>query len=206
MNPDFPRLITILSRWTEVKLKLLLEHKKEYQSYMDHTMFYTYENHLTVTLSFISCCANEQGEFSRCNHTKCDKEEFIPRCKVFVSGYKDDVLFSMYIWKEEQLPSLMQAFACYNNPSLFCVCGRLARHTHLVESERGKCNNCYVYGFVRGEECSICMLDDGKPWIKTSCGHHFHDLCWSKIEVSRYGIVKCPLCRSDQDEDTIERL
>lgn len=208
------RTLGVLKRWSEIHIKKLLYrkkvdtmlHKNPFQCSMDTNRTYKYNDCVTVEIYYILCCKNDNEEWIECFQPFCLKNQWIVCCKVSISNYKDDVLFTMYITDESQVQLVHDEFDKYKDPSRFCMCGRLARHDHVHAIKNGTCNNCYIYGFVRGEECSICMLDDGKPWIKTSCNHYFHDLCWSNIEISRYGIIKCPLCRSDQDENTIERL
>jgi len=209
------RTVEVLMRWTEVHVKKLRSHKKEIdmvhkdtkQLLLDSERYYVYvDNTITVDICYRLCCKNEHNEWINCFHPSCESNEWIVRCKVYVSDYKDDVLFSKYICDDNDLSLLLQSFEKCTRSTTFCVCGRLARHDHLQSEKQGTCTNCYTYGFVRGEECSICMVDDGKPWLKTSCNHYFHDICWSKIDVSMYGIVKCPLCRSNQDDDTLVRL
>ena len=139
------------------------------------------------------------------------KEKYIDtdvriRIIVFLSPYERDKFFSLILDQSDQISSLRNLFReKLTGDILLCKCGRLGKF-RSYHPESYECDNCYVYGFIRGEECSICKEDDGKPWIKTSCEHHFHDACWYKINQVEPGVRKCPLCRLEQCKDTITKL
>ncbi len=51
------------------------------------------------------------------------------------------------------------------------------------------------------ETCALCTEDfvdtPHIPWLKTSCGHHFHAVCFDRMQSSSSTGVKCPLCRAN---------
>ena len=76
-----------------------------------------------------------------------------------------------------------------------CLCGT------KTEDERDKCRRCFIYSYTRTEEeggdCSICLENDGL-WIKTKCGHTFHQHCLKKATDIK---KQCPMCRANVDLD-----
>ena len=77
---------------------------------------------------------------------------------------------------------------------LICQCGDKAE-----EEGRGKCRRCFIHSYTRTEEeggdCSICLENDG-VWIKTKCGHIFHQHCLQKAKAVA---SLCPICRANID-------
>lgn len=49
------------------------------------------------------------------------------------------------------------------------------------------------------ETCALCTEDFADtphiPWLKTSCQHHFHAVCFDRMKTSST-VLKCPLCRT----------
>lgn len=74
-----------------------------------------------------------------------------------------------------------------------CQCGEMGIEATL------KCRRCYIQSYTRTEEeggnCSICLENDG-VWIKTKCGHIFHQHCLVKAKAVN---PVCPMCRGDID-------
>jgi Zinc finger, C3HC4 type (RING finger) len=184
------RDIEVALRWSEVHAKKLFNHLYEDIALAPEYRYY-YENKIAVKITTL----------------KNDYRDEDTRVKVscFLYPYESDSFFSIVLHHTSQIISLRELFIPHIGIKQICPCGRLGK-THLLESENGKCNNCYIYGFVRGEECSICKEDDGKPWLQTSCNHYFHDVCWYNISIYRNYVRKCPLCRSEQSSDTITKL
>lgn len=59
------------------------------------------------------------------------------------------------------------------------------------------CKDCYPFVMKHTEECSICMDNEHeKIWIKTRCGHVFHETCFDKLKDGKCK-VPCPLCRTE---------
>ncbi len=185
------REIQIATRWTEVHALKLFSHLNENPLLDPNTQ---YEFHSRVSVIIHTMKENER-----------DREGRI-RIIVFLAPYQHDKFFSCILSNATHILSLHNTFkdALYG-PIQLCMCGRLGI-TRFFREEEATCDNCYIYGFVRGEECSICKDDDGKPWLKTSCDHHFHDMCWYRIRESEPGVRKCPLCRSEQYKDSITKL
>ena len=128
------------------------------------------------------------------------ENEWCPFINVSIDQYKKDIIFCYFMTKDTPLSVIRQTFQFTTIP--FCVCGRLGR-THEIESLTGMCDNCYIYGMFLGEPCSICLSDDGKPYLQTKCGHSFHDMCWSRVQselvYQNHQWVnerKCPICRT----------
>jgi hypothetical protein len=196
-------------RWTEVHTKKLLSHMHKYsQDALDEYLEYEYEHdHFSISIQFARRCLR-RDRWIRCTHhsDECNTMKWVPRIMMYISSHQDDILFTLDIHNESELPEIRIKFEEQRAiEHQLCACGRLGKTDHLVESEHGKCNTCYIYGFVRGDMCPICMEDDGKPWVKTSCGHYFHDMCWYNIEyASPYSHTrKCPMCRCEQNSETI---
>ena len=70
-----------------------------------------------------------------------------------------------------------------------CHCGEKADEATL------KCRRCFIQSYTRTEDeggnCSICLENDG-VWIKTKCGHIFHQQCLIKAKAVN---PVCPMCR-----------
>jgi hypothetical protein len=185
------REVEVALRWSEVNCDKLMEHIREDPELNEKSNYLFESDQIAVYI-----------------HTlKEHKHDVDRRIKLiaYYPPYKHDKYFSVIIQHIYQLQTLRSHFEPLIGKKGLCPCGRLGRF-HLLEIENGKCNNCYIYGMVRGEECSICKEDDGKPWLKTSCGHHFHDTCWYKISENEYEERKCPLCRSVQTNKDIKKL
>lgn len=192
------RQIEISKRWTEVHIMKMFDKLYYRPETVDLSDEYVYECSYTIVLKFIKVCDP--------NHNLCECVQYItPQFMMYLPGYSDDIISCITLYKRGHNIKVLESIQEHNQ-ILICPCGRLGRNSYLAEEDHGKCYNCYIYGFKRGEICSICHEDDGKPWIKTSCGHHFHELCWHRI-IPQFGIKKCPLCRTEQQErDSIERL
>jgi len=199
------RDIEVAIRWSEVYAKECLAEVSRSDGHpIRYDLEYDFENQFTILIQLVPRCQHN-GEWVRCNDMSCMSTTWMTRVLVYLEPYETDVFFSLTIPDESALKLLRPKFEALRGDHTMCICGRMGRQDHLLESERGKCNNCYIYGFVRGEICSICLLDDGKPWMKTACGHYFHDLCWSKVEHRDY-IRKCPMCRTHNDRSSITKL
>ena len=75
-----------------------------------------------------------------------------------------------------------------------CVCGQLT----CID---GRCRTCYLYSYIRGEPCAICLEDD-YSWIKLGCGHVIHSHCYGSLQASLDSVDyyrPCPLCRTQID-------
>jgi hypothetical protein len=192
-----PRQQQINMRWTEINIRKMFDRLIHQPELVDTSDEIVYEGPFTIVLKYIKTCKE--------NESLCEcVQRIVPQFRAYFPPYPDDMLMSFTLesprhWLEvkqylEQLTSI-----------LVCSCGRLGRNTFDDESEHGKCNNCYIYGFKRGEICSICHEDDGKPWVQTSCNHFFHDMCWSRT-LPIHGTKKCPMCRTEQDRHSITKL
>lgn len=185
------RTIEVAIRWSEIHCMKLFD--------------YIHEDH---RLDELTCYVFEKDDLMVDIHTMKENRfdtDYRVRVIAYIAPYKHDKLFSVIFTNRHQLHTLRGHFTPHIGTKPTCHCGRLSQH-HVLESENGKCNNCYIYGMIRGEECAICKEDDGKPWVKTSCGHYFHDSCWYHIEENIDDIRKCPLCRSEQTKRTIEKI
>lgn len=187
------REIEVATRWTIVHSNKLLSHLRENPLLNPETI---YEYH-----SRIGILIHTMKERSRDTDLRI-------RIIVFLEPYQHDKFFSYIIKDTEDTSYLHNLFDTKLKCDIrFCVCGRLGKNQYIrKENVVYECDNCYIYGFVRGEECPICKEDDGKPWLKTSCEHHFHDMCWYRIHEVAPGVRKCPLCRSEQYKDTLTKL
>jgi len=185
------REIEIAIRWCEVNASKLFSHLYENNLLHPETT-YEFNSRISITI-----------------HTMKKQDidtDLRIRIIVFLSPYEHDKFFSLIINRSYEISSLRNLFLeTLTGDILLCKCGRLGKF-RSYHPESYECDNCYIYGFIRGEECSICKEDDGKPWIKTSCGHHFHDACWYKINQVEQGVRKCPLCRSEQCKYSITKL
>ena len=200
------RQLHIASRWTEVHVRKMMNYL--YLTDRIHESFrneFEYEcEFFTVLIQVVPRCKYNE-EWIPCVNERCESTTWMPRVLMYMDPYIDDVFFSLDMPNELSIPLLYEKFNQQKGERNVCCCGRMSRYDHFIASDQGKCNNCYIYGMVRGEACSICFEDDGKPWIKTSCNHYFHDSCWSRVE-QHHDIRKCPLCRSQQDRNTIEKI
>ena len=179
------RNLEIMIRWSEVKVKRIKETIFERQTYE-----FDVKGDVVVQIRI----SNE--------HTHH------PELMVYLGRgeYPDDILLQLYMDDDLSLSVIRRMFTDKLQNIRVCPCGRLGRDHELV-SENGKCNNCYIYGFIRGADCAICMMDDGKPWMQTSCGHFFHDVCWNRIIYELNSTIrKCPMCRTRQSTDDITFL
>lgn len=190
------RDIEVALRWSEVCCFKMFAYLNEHDCYsIDSEKEYRYENKkILVSIHLVKGCVYPDGRILR-----------YPRIRFYLSEYEDDYLMSFVLHNEECVALLRSKFSVHIGPKSLCVCGRMGRN-HLLTSESGKCNNCYIYGMIRGEECAICKEDDGKPWIKTSCEHYFHDMCWYRIHSDYYHDRRCPMCRSIQNDSTITKI
>lgn len=185
------REIEIALRWSEVHCQRLLSHLQE-DNKLDELSNYLYEaQNIAVVIHTLK-------------EDRLDNDKRI-KILVYFPPYKHDKFFSFILSTSYQINMLRGSFVALIGRHGLCPCGRLGKN-HILASENGKCDNCYIYGFIRGEECAICKEDDGKPWLKTSCGHYFHDSCWYGIQENEMQIRKCPMCRSEQKNQTITRL
>ena len=198
------REVEVAIRWTEVQAKKLLAYVEEEPHSVDTEMEYTYEHTITVLVHLVKQC-HYGNTWVNCVDQCRHHIRYVPNITVYLGHYTSDLFFSAQIESERELYTIREKFQMFKQPFMLCSCERLGRD-HLLETAKGKCNNCYIYGFVRGEDCSICMMDDGKPWVQTSCNHQFHDLCWEKIQPNVNGTKKCPLCRTEQTYRTVKRL
>jgi len=196
------REIQITSRWTEVNVKKLIKHMDDNPHSIDYSLHYVYEDTISIVIEFVKQCRFDD-QWVMCNDSCRVNIRYIPQVKCYLGLYENDSFFNITFEGEDELPKITRAFEIFKTPFMLCACERLGRD-HLDPAEKGKCNNCYIWGMVRGEDCSICMMDDGKPWIETSCKHYFHELCWGRIFKDRHGARKCPLCRTEQEE--VKRL
>jgi hypothetical protein len=200
------REIEILIRWSEVHVKKLAHHiSKNTRHSIDTTREYIYRGTITIMIYMEARCIQSET-LSRCPYESCESLVYVPCIMAYILPYKDDILFQFELPNETYLPLLRMELEKHVGEKKMCVCGRLGKMDHVIESERGKCNNCYIYGMVRGDNCSICLSDDGKPWIKTSCGHYFHDMCWYGVREEAIDVKKCPMCRSIQTYQTITKI
>ena len=200
------RSLEIASRWSEVHVKRIMRRLEEDHGHpVDRDFEYLYEDDLfQVSIQLVPRCLYNE-KWVRCNVKHCDQTVWMPRVLMISEAYPDDVFFCLEVPNDLSLPHIYEAFEKQKVEKKLCACGRIPQENHLLTNEP-KCNHCYIYGFVSGESCSICMEDDGKPWIKTSCGHCFHNICWDKIIPTEHGSRKCPLCRSHQQRGTIVQL
>lgn len=60
-------------------------------------------------------------------------------------------------------------------------------------------------------ECPICMNEFSKDepivWCMSACGQNIHAECfntWKKMQLDSYGSVKCPYCRSNWADDSLD--
>ena len=198
------REIQVASRWTEVNVRKMINLMDQDPHSIDAELEYVFEDTITIVIQFMKQCLYH-NDWVMCREPCRMNIRYKPQVICYLGQYANDSFFTITVEDESELPKIIKAFEVFAEPFMLCACERLGRN-HLIPSEKGKCNNCYVYGFERGEDCSICMLDDGKPWIETSCHHLFHETCWRKVYHDRNGVRKCPLCRSEQEEDSIKRL
>jgi hypothetical protein len=202
--PD--REIDIASRWTEIHVKKLIRFMDITDKY--HKCFmkeFVYENsYFTVLIQIVPRCIRNE-EWIPCINEDCESTTWMPRVLMYLDPYMEDVFFTLDIPNELSIPLIYEKFEEHRGEKQMCICGRIGRTDYFHDEDNGKCNNCYIYGMKRGVDCSICLADDGKPWIKTSCDHYFHDMCWKRIEDSN-GVKKCPLCRSNQNRGTIIKI
>jgi hypothetical protein len=56
----------------------------------------------------------------------------------------------------------------------------------------GYCADCYPYVITQEDNCCVCYENEG-IWIKLSCDHILHKICWKKTIGT-----KCPLCRKQE--------
>jgi len=191
----------IAIRWSEVHVKKLMEYQnRRFDMELYNDIHYTLENTYSIQIRFEFHCMNSDEMYAFCPHSAydpgCIRGKYIPVLNVYMELYKDDLVLSIPFLEETVKPIRESLTHLYTYPPPKCGCGRLGK-THELESENGKCNNCYIYGFVRGDNCAICMSDDGKPWVKTTCDHYFHQYCWSRM--NRMGETRCPMCRKNQE-------
>ena len=199
------RTMEVVSRWSEVHVRKLSEYfhdekkhgTEEYREYL-----YT-DTHFTVSVQNVPRCMHKE-ELVRCPGGHCDSVVWIPRVMMQLNSSFKDLFFSLDVPNDLSIPLIYQKFQEHQGKKTMCACGRIPKK-NFFSNEQPQCDECYIYGFVRGEDCSICMEDDGKPWVKTSCGHHFHESCWYNIP-SEDQVRKCPLCRSKQNYGTVVRL
>ena len=185
------RDVEVALRWCEVHSERLLGHLQE-----DGRLYELYD--------YLYEAENIAVHIHTLKENRLDPDRRI-KIVVYLPPYKHDKFFSLILSTTYQISILRGYFMPIIGTKGLCHCGRLGK-THLLESDNGKCDNCYIYGFKRGEECAICKEDDGKPWLKTSCGHYFHDSCWYGIEENEMQVRKCPLCRSEQKKHTLTQL
>ena len=96
----------------------------------------------------------------------------------------NNILYSVF-WQNQSLDEVLYIIEQKENIviDLCKFCDSPAKKNNL-------CKKCYLYHYIRGEDCCICFEDDGM-WIKlTECGHYIHNICFKRI-----GNNKCPLCR-----------
>jgi len=188
------RQIEVACRWTEVHLKkmfLKLEQQPDRIDYLEDEVYE--ENSYTIALRWVkSCRESDRG---------CECVKYVyPQFMMYYPPYRyRDIMECFTVFHAHEIKFTRDCLEKHKTLTI-CPCGRLGKDDHDSDDAKsnGKCNNCYIYGFERGEECSICKEDDGKPWIKTSCGHFFHELCWSHV-IPIHHIKKCPLCRTEQN-------
>ena len=198
------RVIEVGIRWTEVHARKLLDIIGTLNGHLlPIDLNYVYSHHVTIHIDFKPKCIYNDS-LVPCKDASCPSTRWFVVITVTLH-YDDDILFGLTIEKEEDLKKIRPVFEEWKKEIPVCICGRLGKK-QIIESENGKCNNCYTYGFIRGEICSICHMDDGKPWLKTECGHYFHDMCWFHITEINTGIRKCPLCRNIQPNHTLTKL
>jgi len=54
-----------------------------------------------------------------------------------------------------------------------------------------------LYALGEKSECPICLDDINADDLKTrSCGHHYHEKCWTEYEQSKHGVCLCCVCRT----------
>ena len=108
--------------------------------------------------------------------------------------YKDNFVFC-FPMKENCLEDMLNKIKNdFPNYILICQCGSKAE-----EDYQNKCRQCFINSYIRTEEeggdCPICFENDG-VWIKTKCGHIFHQHCFKKVKETN---SMCPICRADID-------
>jgi len=188
------RDLEICIRWSEVHTNKIIKNFNYFNSSNDE-YFYEHENKYLYEYDLDIIKINIYNKY---------KNRLQPEIKVIINEYEDDIIVRFEVIS---LSDIREIFKEYLSKIRLCSCKRLSRMDHQIEELKGKCNNCYIYGYVKGEMCSICMLDDHKPWLETKCKHQFHDLCWYKMkEHSLYESVKCPLCRTENYDDDIHKL
>lgn len=188
------RELEVAIRWTEVHVKKLLSYPHLHAELCENR-FFELHNTYYIQVTFEFHCMNRDGIMSWCYHSECDRGMWVPVMNVYAELYRDDLILSIP-FVMDNLKAIRDSLTfLYTHPPERCACGRLGK-THQLASENGKCNNCYIYGYVRGENCAICLADDGKPWVRTSCQHYFHEYCWFNM-AKHHGTRRCPLCRSE---------
>lgn len=200
------RDIEVAIRWSEVHVKKMVQHISTHTRHsIDKELEYIHSGPIQIMVYMEPRCLQYET-LSKCPYESCESVRFVPCLMAYIVPYKDDVLCKMDFPNEMYVPLIRTELEKHKGEKKMCMCGRMGKMDHLIESERGKCNNCYIYGMVRGDTCSICLLDDGKPWIKTNCGHFFHDMCWSGVHEEYMDTKKCPMCRSIQTRQTIQKI
>ena len=196
------RELEVAIRWSEVHIKRLFDYQARNIA-LDafQEVFFELKNTYFFQVNFEYHCVNLQGVYTYCPHStydrSCVRGIWVPVLNVYMELYKDDLVLTIP-FLNDSIKKIREGLTfLYEHPPPRCICGRLGK-THEIESENGKCNYCYIYGYVRGENCAICLADDGKPWVKTSCNHYFHKLCWTNLNRV-IEEPKCPLCRSEQE-------
>ena len=107
--------------------------------------------------------------------------------------YKEEIqLYSIDFDTKEQLETEVERFS--NDVFTFCKCEKA-----LTEKD-GWCENCYIHRASRGENCSICLEDEGRYIQLDQCKHYFHLECFNKFKNTK----KCPLCRAAIQSHTID--
>lgn len=108
----------------------------------------------------------------------------------FIIKYKNIVLYDIYYDTKEEL--LEEISLIKGKTFLLCKCEQ------DVAVKDKWCKTCYIHRHVRGEDCPICMEDEG-VWIELTCKHQFHLSCYTKFRKFR----KCPLCRCEINEENL---
>jgi hypothetical protein len=71
--------------------------------------------------------------------------------------------------------------------------------------EHNFCKKCYPFAMTQTDDCCCCLDNSMGTWYKLPCGHVLHRRCFNKIP-SEHGARKCPLCRTEHDEDEYDKL
>lgn len=163
------RLINVLTRWTEVFIT-----KENYEQYKLDEL-----HHLNHDPD-VECNYIPTVHYGKLGHFKWDNSEWIITLK-----HHKFVIFNIKIdmTDENFLETAINEIKNFKDKKYqFCLCNEIIY-------KNGKCKNCYIYSYIRDDNCAICLENDYR-WVIFNCKHIIHHHCFLKLKNK-----KCPLCR-----------